>query len=511
MLWRRPNRDIADIWRPVPNPRWRRAVVVVGGLVLLMVLGVFIGVQTGVLALTTESKISRQLSLGQKYLLEEDYAQAVIAFNKVIELDASRIEAYEGLMDTYIVSADYSSAISTWQDGEQYMETLGADEQSSYNGYLTTISAAISNIDVTSDENAAQVIAWCSELLQCAPNLVSAYAGIIDAYLYQGDVDAAYDSYMDAMNIEGMSRTEIANTLASQRDQLRRALEDLLGQTDDMDEQIRILQMLLQLYTSNTNYKNRLNTLLEEQEQRQALEQFISENQDALHELLATCESGDDDAIVALYYSDAFAAVYASFPDSLSTFAMEENGTTLVLLRPFGDYDDGLYIYYGEIHDNVISGEGNLYVALDANNSVVGRDVDLHVSSDNGGYAIYKGHWENNMPNGAGTYVEYGHYSDGSIYTTTVTGNYTNGLEDGSMTRVAWTEYDMTFHYTADMGQLRSIGSARPIFTQQDIDIAARSEETKQGYCGYMETADILQGVIPYGNAVTQLWMIPFY
>lgn len=462
-------------------------------------------------AQTTDDKISEQLELGQKNLLEEDYEQAVIAFNKVIELDASRIEAYEGLVDVYIADADYSAAISIWQDGEPYVETLVEEERSLYNGYLTTIAEAVRNVGIDSNEGAQQVIAWCSELLQCNPNLVSAYAGIIDANLYQGDVDAAYDSYMDAMDIEGMTRKEIANALASQRDQLREALEDMLDQTDDIEEKIRLLQMLLQLSTSNANYRNRLNTLLKEQERQQVLERFVSENQNALNDLLATCESGDDDAIVALYYSDAFAAVYASFPESLSTFAMEEDGTTLMLLRPFGDYDDGLYIYYGEIHDSVVSGEGNLYVALDANNSVVGRDVDLNVSSDNRGYAIYKGHWENNMPNGAGTYVDYTHDTNGGAYTDTVTGNYTDGLEDGSMTRVVHHRYDMTFHYTSNMGQLRSIGSARPIFTQQTIDIAARSEETSQGYCGYMETTDIPQGVIPYGVVVSITWDIPYY
>lgn len=462
-------------------------------------------------AFTTEGKISRQLELGQKYLLEEDYEQAVIAFNKVIELDVSRIEAYEGLVDVYIADANYSAAISTWQDGEPYMETLKEEEQSSYNGYLTTIAEAVRNVRIGSNEDAQQVIAWCSELLQCDPNLVSAYAGIIDANLYQGDVEAAYDSYMDAMDIEGMTRKEIANALASQREQLRDVLEDMLDQTDNIDEQIRLLQMLLQLNTSNANYRNRLNTLLEEQERQQILERFVSENQDALNDLLATCESGDDNAIVALYCSDVFAAVYASFPESLSMFAMEEDGTTLALLRPFGDYDDGLYIYYGEIHDNVISGEGNLYAALDANNSVVGRDVDLNVSSDNRGYAIYKGHWENNMPNGTGTCVEYTHDTNGGIYMDTVTGNYTDGLEDGAMTRVVRHRYDMTFHYTANMGQLRSIGSARPLFAQQTIDIAARSEETSQGYCGYMETTDIPQGVIPYGVVVSITWDIPYY
>lgn len=45
--------------------------------------------------------IGEQLSLGEKYLAELDYENAIIAFNKVIEVDPKNIQAYLGLSTAY--------------------------------------------------------------------------------------------------------------------------------------------------------------------------------------------------------------------------------------------------------------------------------------------------------------------------------------------------------------------------------------------------------------------------
>ena len=47
-------------------------------------------------------QIAEQLELGNKYLTESDYEQAIVAFNKVIELDPKQVIAYEKLADSYI-------------------------------------------------------------------------------------------------------------------------------------------------------------------------------------------------------------------------------------------------------------------------------------------------------------------------------------------------------------------------------------------------------------------------
>ena len=63
------------------------------------------------------SQLKEQLALGQRYLEENDYEQAVVAFNKVIALDEKQIEAYLGLADVYIAQEEFEQAQAVLTDG----------------------------------------------------------------------------------------------------------------------------------------------------------------------------------------------------------------------------------------------------------------------------------------------------------------------------------------------------------------------------------------------------------
>jgi hypothetical protein len=52
------------------------------------------------------SQYQKQLDLGYKYLQEEKYEEAILAFNKAIDIDEKREGAYIGLADTYITGLD---------------------------------------------------------------------------------------------------------------------------------------------------------------------------------------------------------------------------------------------------------------------------------------------------------------------------------------------------------------------------------------------------------------------
>ena len=47
------------------------------------------------------AQMAEQLELGQQYLLEQEYEQAVVAFQKAIELEPNTKEAYYGLGQSY--------------------------------------------------------------------------------------------------------------------------------------------------------------------------------------------------------------------------------------------------------------------------------------------------------------------------------------------------------------------------------------------------------------------------
>ena len=95
-----------------------------------------------------QSEMSWQdyLDLGQKYLLDGDYEQAIVAFEKAIEIEPNNVEAYIGLASAYIAIGD--------------------------------------------TENAVAVL---KEALQIDDGAVTVYASLSEAYLMQDDYDSAID------------------------------------------------------------------------------------------------------------------------------------------------------------------------------------------------------------------------------------------------------------------------------------------------------------------------------
>lgn len=62
-------------------------------------------------------RVRKQLDLGEKYLAELDYDQAIVAYETVIEIEPMNVEAYLGLADAYIGKDDYESALTVLQKG----------------------------------------------------------------------------------------------------------------------------------------------------------------------------------------------------------------------------------------------------------------------------------------------------------------------------------------------------------------------------------------------------------
>lgn len=61
--------------------------------------------------------VTENLKLGNKYLLEENYEEAVVAFIKAIEIDSRNVDGYIGLADAYIGLGDIEAAMDILEKG----------------------------------------------------------------------------------------------------------------------------------------------------------------------------------------------------------------------------------------------------------------------------------------------------------------------------------------------------------------------------------------------------------
>lgn len=83
-----------------------------------------------------QQKFEEQVNLGNRYLEEQDYEAAVVAFNKAIEIDPRQPDVYLKLAEAYVVLTDYENAVQTLEKGYQYTSLSEMLEQKKFCEFL---------------------------------------------------------------------------------------------------------------------------------------------------------------------------------------------------------------------------------------------------------------------------------------------------------------------------------------------------------------------------------------
>ena len=68
-------------------------------------------------------KYSEYIDLGNKYLLEENYEEAILAFEKAIKIDAKSTEARVGVAKAYIGNNELDKAIEILEEAQEIDKT----------------------------------------------------------------------------------------------------------------------------------------------------------------------------------------------------------------------------------------------------------------------------------------------------------------------------------------------------------------------------------------------------
>ena len=148
-------------------------------------------------------------------------------------------------------------------------------------------------------------------------------------------------------------------------------------------------------------------------------------------------------------------------------------------------YENG-YFYYGQFHDNVRSGQGVMMRASYSESSSIGS-------------FIYDGEWADDKPNGNGV-AKSNYFKDrisaSDFATKEISGNYTNGLENGTMTLVGVTRggQKRTFKYNTKDGiaekssnEDSGVKGQYIIAQTDDKSESLTSDGSKRGVEGFIE------------------------
>lgn len=101
-------------WKELRMKKKTKSIIILAtGLVLVIaILAICLGYNS-----SASVKLKKQLDLGQKYLTEQNYEQAVVAFEAAIEIEPKSPDAYLGLADVYISQNNLEKVSVVLQNG----------------------------------------------------------------------------------------------------------------------------------------------------------------------------------------------------------------------------------------------------------------------------------------------------------------------------------------------------------------------------------------------------------
>ena len=161
---------------------------------------------------SVEKQIAEQLELGNKYLTEASYEQAIVAFNKVIELDPKQADAYIGLTQVYVETADFEKAVQILENGKEYLED-------SYDERLKEVHKEQVN---SFSDDLEQINTFMTELAKQEYSNEAFYLEMADSYREKGMLDVE-ECCLQA-GFRACKTDELMNELERVRDEHRNLL-----------------------------------------------------------------------------------------------------------------------------------------------------------------------------------------------------------------------------------------------------------------------------------------------
>ncbi len=105
--------------------------------------------------------IQELLELGERYLVELNYEEAIVAYNQVLEIEPKNLQAWEGLATAYVQTADYGNAAQAYTNiAEQRPDDADVQFMRGITSYLsddndTGENAITEGLGLVADENGA--------------------------------------------------------------------------------------------------------------------------------------------------------------------------------------------------------------------------------------------------------------------------------------------------------------------------------------------------------------------
>lgn len=183
--------------------------IIIIGLVLVFIVTIAI---TGILVISRPKvNYQKQLSLGNKFMDELDYDQAIAAYRAAIEIDPKNPDAYKALAELYIEMNDLEAAMAILDEGinatgDDTLIKMLEDLKKRSESTETNVEDPQSADDYLETQEYDTALEMYLAMLNEDPMNVDAYLGIVEVYLRMGDYEKALEYAQKGYDLTGDER-----------------------------------------------------------------------------------------------------------------------------------------------------------------------------------------------------------------------------------------------------------------------------------------------------------------
>ncbi len=182
---------------------------------------------------STPAQITKYMDLGEKYLVEMNYEEALVAYEKVIELDPKNFDAYEGIARAYEGLNDFAKAAETLKKGKEASIGTNAPSQEQKQKLLSWYDRLADEALENGDEDTA--LSCYSLILELDPDNQDA-SEKIEEYQRRKEAAERADELSQEMEeqLAGEDYEAIYDLIESEQFQELTDMMDQLGDEDSM-------------------------------------------------------------------------------------------------------------------------------------------------------------------------------------------------------------------------------------------------------------------------------------
>lgn len=369
-------------------------------IIMLIILIIIAGIVALVTFNSPAERKKRLLNLGEKYLSELDYENALTTYDQVIMLDKKCIEAYRGGIEARLelnnkdTASFYSQALNVVSGIEKENEEAEKDN-------IIFIYHNAHRVYENNDKMLCTILEKGAEQYEyddIEKELQDCYLRLATKYEENKDYANALDNYSKASALDEKTKEKTYDQLCSC---IKKYIDELLVQ-----EKFETIRDLYEAYGKTAESVD-FESVLDEVEKR---EQILMKQEKFLKKVYQCMSAENYEAMMEIDGSDEAREFVSTMSSTCQYYSDQTSGKEQLAVGVCCFGDNGYYFYYGQINDGIKSGKGTSFIK----------------TRDNA-YEIYTGDWSNDMPNGNGELM-IRHVDE---YTRICTGELINGLWEG--------------------------------------------------------------------------------